>query len=148
MEYFEAYEYKNRRNELFNKTFAANREVSERLRFITGSDCHQWDVYPGVDAGNTGDLPFTYLKCLPTFRGSRWRSRIFLESNRRELLFWLHQIFDEIVIEINGKKAHIPLSPGINAIIGDNSVGKSSIMNSLVGFDASRRRQQMARRNI
>ena len=47
MEYFEAYEYKNRRNELFNKTFAANREVSERLRFITGSDCHQWDVYPG-----------------------------------------------------------------------------------------------------
>lgn len=136
MEYFEAYEYKNRRNELFNKTFAANREVSERLRFITGSDCHQWDVYPGVDVGNTGDLPFTYLKCLPTFRGLAMAvtdiSRIktvgsFFSGSTRSL--------DEIVIEINGKKAHIPLSPGINAIIGDNSVGKSSIMNSLVGFD-------------
>lgn len=136
MEYFEAYEYKNRRNELFNKTFAANREISERLRFITGSDCHQWDVYPGVDANNTGDLPFTYLKCLSTFRGLAMAvtdaSRIktvgsFFSGSIRSL--------DEINMEVDGKEMHIPLSPGINAIIGDNSVGKSSIMNSLVGFD-------------
>lgn len=136
MEYFEAYEYKNRRNELFNKTFAVNREDSERLRFITGSDCHQWNAYPGIDANNATDLPFTYLKCLPTFRGLAMAvtdvSRIktvasFFSGSAKSL--------DEISLELNGKEVSIPLSPGINAIIGDNSVGKSSIMNSMVGFD-------------
>lgn len=135
MEYFEAYEYKNRRNELFNKSFAAKRGDVERLRFITGSDCHQWDAYPGIDKKNEGDLPFTYLKCLPTFRGLAMAvtdvSRIktvdsFFSGSPKSL--------EEICLEISGQAYHVPLSPGINAIIGDNSVGKSSIMNSLVGF--------------
>ncbi|MEG2747151.1 MAG: hypothetical protein RR934_07765, partial [Gordonibacter sp.] len=136
MEYFEVYEYKNRKNELFNKSFAEKNGDAERLRFITSSDCHQWDAYPGIDKNNADDLPFTYLKCLPTFRGLAMAvtdaSRIktansFFSGSTKSL--------DEIVLELDGDEQRIPLSPGINAIIGDNSVGKSSIMNSLVDFD-------------
>lgn len=72
VEYFEAYEYKNRRNELFNKNYAYSHDQQEQLRFITGSDCHVWSVYPNYDmtpSKTDGDFIYTYLKCLPTFKG-------------------------------------------------------------------------------
>lgn len=139
MDYFEAYEYKNRKNELFNKRFLQSGDNTDRLRFITGSDCHQWDVYPGISADDVTDFAFSYLKCLPTFRGLAMAatdaSRIktvdsFFSASTKSL--------DEIVLEVDGSEQKVPLSPGINAIIGDNSVGKSSIMNSLVGFSDAR----------
>lgn len=135
MDYFEAYEYKNRKNELFNKRFLQSEGIADRLRFITGSDCHQWDAYPGITADDVTDFSFSYLKCLPTFRGLAMAatdaSRVktvdsFFSASTKSL--------DEIVLEVEGSVQKIQLSPGINAIIGDNSVGKSSIMNSLVDF--------------
>ena len=135
MDYFEAYEYKNRKNELFNKRYLQGRDIADRLRFITGSDCHQWDAYPGIAADDATDFSFSYLKCLPTFRGLAMAatdaSRVktvdsFFSASTKSL--------DEIVLEVEGGEQRVQLSPGINAIIGDNSVGKSSIMNSLVDF--------------
>ena len=45
-DYFEAFEFKNRRNEVFNKAFLFSTNLEEDIRFITGSDCHDWRVYP------------------------------------------------------------------------------------------------------
>lgn len=137
LEYFEAYEYKNRKHELFNKSFAYSKDQLEQLRFITGSDCHVWSVYPaGDDKSDTNpDHPFTYLKCLPTFKGLAMAvtdiSRIkvvdsFFSRSTKTL--------DSIALILNGEDINVPLSPGINALIGDNSIGKSSLLNALTDF--------------
>lgn len=139
VEYFEAYEYKNRRNELFNKNYAYTTEQREKLRFITGSDCHVWSVYPDYDAHPNPadhDFAYTYLKCLPTFRGLAMAvtdlSRIktvpsFFSGSPNTL--------GSIELTLDDTELSIPLSPGINAIIGDNSIGKSSLLNALNGFN-------------
>lgn len=135
LEYFEAYEYKNRRNELFNKNYSYSHDQMDRLRFITGSDCHVWSAYPAYDKNANSDMPYTYLKCLPTFRGlamavtdiSRIKTVPSFFSGSRKVL-------DSIDISLRGTDISIPLSPGINAIIGDNSIGKSSILNALNGY--------------
>lgn len=135
VEYFEAYEYKNRRNELFNRSYAYSHDQQERLRFITGSDCHVWSAYPDYDTQpSQADRNYapTYLKCLPTFKGLAMAvtdlSRIktvpsFFSGSNSSL--------DAIEFTLNGVDICIPLSPGINAIIGDNSIGKSSLLNAL-----------------
>ena len=42
---------------------------------------------------------------------------------------------DKIKISINGKEKIIPLSRGINAIIGDNSIGKSLLIHKLTNYE-------------
>ena len=42
---------------------------------------------------------------------------------------------DNIKININGKEKIIPLSRGINAIIGDNSIGKSLLIHKLTNYE-------------
>jgi len=135
IEYFEAYEYKNRRNELFNKNYSYTSDQRERLRFITGSDCHVWSVYPDYDEHpNPADCDFayTYLKCLPTFRGLAMAvtdlSRI---KTIPSFFSGSSSTLDAIELSLGGIDISIPLSPGINAIIGDNSIGKSSLLNAL-----------------
>lgn len=140
LDYFEAYEYRNRRNELFNKSYsrAFTSEEQKQLRFITGSDCHVWDAYPSHDShsrSSDAGFAFTHLKCLPTFRGLVMAvtdiARIkvvpsFFSGSSKTL--------DSIDLTLNGANVSIPLSPGINAIIGDNSIGKSSLLNALNEF--------------
>lgn len=138
IDYFEAYEYKNRRNELFNRSYAYSREQQERLRFITGSDCHVWSVYPDYDTQPSPtdcDFAYTYLKCLPTFKGLAMAvtdvSRI---KTVPSFFSGSTAVLDAIELTLNGEDVAIPLSCGINAIIGDNSIGKSSLLNALNDF--------------
>ena len=50
-EYFESFEFKNMKNGMFNINFALkNNENYDQIRFITGSDCHDWNVYPKHDS--------------------------------------------------------------------------------------------------
>ena len=40
------------------------------IRFVTGTDCHDWTIYPREDHSDSiTDFPYTYAKCLPTFKG-------------------------------------------------------------------------------
>lgn len=139
VDYFEAYEYKNRRNELFNNGYAYSTDQRERMRFITGSDCHVWSVYPDYDTQPTQsdhEFSYTYLKCLPTFRGLAMAvtdtSRI---KTMPSFFSGSTLTLDSLELTLNGEDIDIPLSPGINAIIGDNSIGKSSLLNALNEFD-------------
>ena len=69
-DYFEAYEFKNKRNEVFNKEYLISTNLKEAVRFLTGTDCHEWSCYPFEDAtDNATEFPYTYAKCLPTFKG-------------------------------------------------------------------------------
>ena len=45
-DYFEAFEFKNRKNEVFNKNFLNAQELTEDIRFITGNDTgdRAWEV--------------------------------------------------------------------------------------------------------
>lgn len=47
----------------------------------------------------------------------------------------LKTTLEYIEIENNGKTERIPLSMGINVIIGDNSIGKSMLLHALSGFE-------------
>lgn len=138
VDYFEAYEYKNRRNELFNRHYAYTNDQKARLRFITGSDCHVWSVYPDYDTQPNPaerDFAYTYLKCLPTFKGLAMAvtdvSRI---KTVPSFFSGSTTILDTIELTLEGNDITIPLSHGINAIIGDNSIGKSSLLNALNDF--------------
>lgn len=139
IEYFEAYEYKNRRNELFNRAYSYSIDQQERLRFITGSDCHVWSVYPDYDTHPTPsdcNYSYTFLKCLPTFKGVAMAvtdiSRI---KTIPSFFSGSDKMLGSIELTLNGQDFSVPLSPGINAIIGDNSIGKSSLLNALTGYE-------------
>lgn len=134
-EYFEAFEFKNRRNEIFNN-ITKSKMQDDLLRFVTGSDCHDWTVYPKYDSNEKdGSFKFTYLKCLPTFRGVSLAitedSRISLHNN---FFNQSDKIIDTIDLVIDEKEVSIPLSRGINAIIGDNSIGKSLLLHKLTDY--------------
>ncbi|MPN53647.1 hypothetical protein SDC9_201311 [bioreactor metagenome] len=68
-EYFEAYEFRNKKNEIFNKKFIFENHINNSLRMITGSDCHQWSYYPNEDEFSSSEYAFTFVKCLPCFKG-------------------------------------------------------------------------------
>lgn len=135
-EYFEAFEFRNKKNEIFNKNYIFNNNVENELRFITGSDCHDWSVYPREeDTGSFNELSFTFVKCLPTFKGL---VMAITDYRRIKLVnsFFDPSSFsiDKFDIEIDGTTHQIPLSRGINAIIGDNSIGKSLFLHELTGY--------------
>ena len=137
-EYVDAVEIKNRRKELDIKKLIGFYD-KEGVPFLIGSDCHDWDVYPReskTSLERDEDISFSVLKCLPTFEGllmsitdsSRIRvgNTAFFNSGAPML--------DKIEIGIGEQRTEIPLSPGINAIIGDNSIGKSMLIHSLSGY--------------
>lgn len=139
--YFEAYEFKTENTHVFHSLFKKRKnENYEKVRFITGSDCHQWNAYPKHDSqsSETVMLP-TYLKCLPTFRGlamaltddTRIQCNDEFFSNSKNYL-------ESIDYSIEGTELSIPLSRGINAIIGDNSRGKSMFLHALTNFSKSK----------
>lgn len=136
-DYFEAYEFKNKRNEVINKNYLLTKGIDDKVRFVTGTDCHDWSVYPKEDpSDNSADFPYTFAKCLPTFRGLVMALTDQQRLKRIDSFFNVDKTtLDYIEIENNGKVERIPLSKGINVIIGDNSIGKSMLLHALSGFE-------------
>ena len=107
----------------------------DKLMFITGSDCHRWEFYPYTEENEKKDFKFTYIKSLATFKGLAMAitdpHRIELENsffNPNE------KYLEKIELQINGETKSIPLSKGINVIIGDNSIGKSLFLNAITNY--------------
>ena len=141
-EVFEALEFKSLKNGLFNNIFAKkkNKELNyDVVRFITGSDCHQWEYYPKHDNSDTDEevsfFQHTYLKCLPTFKGLTMALSDYSRIHLGDSFFSIDdKKLKEINLKINDNQISIPLSDGINAIIGDNSIGKSLLLHKLTNF--------------
>ena len=135
LDYFESFEFKRKRNEIFNKNYIEKNKEKYKditLRFVTGSDCHDWSKYPKEN----DDFSFTYLKCLPTFRGLSMAvtntKRINYVNN---FYSTTDKCLDSINIEIDNNEYDIKLSKGINVIIGDNSIGKSLLIHKLTNYN-------------
>lgn len=136
-DFFEAYEFKNKRNEVLNKNYLLTKGIDDKVRFVTGTDCHDWNVYPKEEPSDTStDFPYTFAKCLPTFRGLVMALTDQQRLKRIDSFFNADKTtLDYIEINNNGKVEKIPLSKGINVIIGDNSIGKSMLLHALSGFE-------------
>lgn len=136
-DYFEAYEFKNRRNEIINKNYLVTSGLEEEIRFVTGTDCHDWTVYPREDKSDAvAEFPYTYAKCLPTFKGLVMAVTDHLRLKRVDSFFNVDKFtLDAIRLSFGSQEETIPLSKGINVIIGDNSIGKSMILHAITGFE-------------
>ena len=136
-EFFDSFEFRNPTNGIFNNLF--KKKINEKydvVRFITGSDCHDWKSYPQMDRDDTAcDYRHTYLKCLPLFKGIAMSltddSRISLNENSFSID---KKKVDFITIDNDGTIINLPLSHGINVIIGDNSIGKSLLIHKMNDF--------------
>ncbi len=130
-EYFDSLEVRSSKVEGILK----NRFIEDKIKnqvLISGSDCHDWFSYPKHDSKSKEIPCLLSMKSLPSFRGlvmaitNIKRFAFDPDLNRTPFL-------EYIDYEIDGVKKQIPLSYGINAIIGDNSVGKSTLIKSLLG---------------
>ena len=135
-DYFEAFEFKNRRNEILNKAYLFQKHLENQIRFVTGTDCHDWSVYPSETPEEIiSDFPYTYAKCLPTFKG------LVMAITDHTRLKTVNSFFTatkytlpSISFKHDTDDVVIPLSKGINVIIGDNSVGKSLLLHAITGY--------------
>lgn len=126
VDYFDAVEFRSGKVEgmLANYKFE---HALENMRYITGTDCHDWSVYPKQDKTCTQDITFTYMRSLCTFKGL---VMALTEPSRIQIGHYgvRHPYIPSLPVSIDGKENHIPLSSGVNVIIGDNSIGKSLIV--------------------
>lgn len=130
IDYFDAVEFRSGKVEGMLKDYQQEQALTN-LKYITGSDCHVWSVYPKQDEKDTTDVQFSYLKCLPTFKGlvMSLTEPKRVSTSKYDIL---KPFIEEIDINVDGILNKIPLSSGLNVIIGDNSIGKSLILDSLL----------------
>lgn len=136
-DYFEAFEFKNKRNEILNKAFLTTSNLEESLRFITGTDCHDLSCYPAEDLSDKmTDFPYTYAKCLPTFKGLVMAITDYSRLKTVNSFFnGSQQYVKKMSLKVENTIFDVPLSQGINVIIGDNSIGKSLLLHALTNFE-------------
>ena len=130
IEYFDAVEFRSGKVEGILNNYKKEKNL-KNLRYITGTDCHDWEVYPKQNKKDRTKIQYSYLKCLPTFKGL-----VMALTNEKRVSTSKYRLsepfLERLGISIDGEKYSIDLSPGLNVMIGDNSIGKSLILESLL----------------
>lgn len=131
MGYLDAVEFSNEKVQSILKKYKYDYNLNNMVA-ITGSDCHVWTKYPKTRDSDEAPLS-TYIRSLPTFKGL---VMAITEPNRistQPFSFDKSKFYEEFEIKIDGEIKKVKLSKGMNVIIGDNSLGKSMIVNRLMG---------------
>ena len=124
--FFDALEYNNRRVQGILRGELADLRLPARM--VVGSDCHEWSCYPRHDHNQTmPDAYYAEIRALPTFRGLLMALTSPDTRIGRRDYEWKDGYCPEI--ELCGRQ--IPLSPGLNVLIGENGSGKSSLLDLL-----------------
>ncbi len=105
------------------------RDLHLPAKTLLGSDCHDWSCYPKHDPKSQSRIGFpAKIRALPTFRG------LLMALTSPETRIGVPDLEEKETylksIELCGKL--IPMSPGLNALIGENGIGKSTVLNHLV----------------
>lgn len=132
LNYFDAIEFKNPKNEVFTKMYHSERNLSNC--FVTGSDCHDWEVYPQEEKSKEQLPVFSYIKSLPSFKGLKMAVTDDRRLSRTNNFHTNSEYLKTIKYKVNGEEKSVELSPGLNVIIGDNSSGKSALIHALTGY--------------
>lgn len=105
------------------------KDFPKQMGLVCGSDCHQWSAYPLHDEldKNINNKRCFSIKALPTYLGlllalTSPETRFRRKSNEKAY-------YDGIKI---GDRP-IPLSDGINVIVGENGSGKSTLLSAICG---------------
>lgn len=124
--FFDALEYNNRRVQGILRGELADLRLPARM--VVGSDCHEWSCYPRHDHDQAmPDAYFAEIRALPTFCGLLMA----LTSPETRIGWRDYKWKDGYCPEIGLCGRQIPLSPGLNVIIGENGSGKSSLLDLL-----------------
>ncbi|MGI6676528.1 MAG: ABC transporter ATP-binding protein [Bacilli bacterium] len=104
-------------------------DFPDTIAFTYGSDCHQWDLYPKhSDNENMANKQFCFsIKAEPTFTGL-----VMAFTSPHSRFNRIENVNYKYIQNIELNNVSIPLSFGINAIIGENGSGKSSIVYGLL----------------
>lgn len=126
--YISALEFQKPNVEGILKNNLKNMNVNSSL--VIGSDCHEWSAYPKHDSKSSSSTLFHHsmAKIMPTFKG------LLLAFTSPKTRFDVNENTNANYIKsfsILGQE--VPLTNGINAIIGENGAGKSSILKILNG---------------
>lgn len=123
--YIDALEYNKSRTEGIVRDSLEKYETVKGL--IKGSDCHDWEYYPKHNRKVEVEEFILRIRALPTFKG------LLMALSSPDTRFNRSDEQDDkcIINSINISENEIKFSSGINAIIGENGSGKSSILKIL-----------------
>ena len=101
--------------------------ISLPMPLFSGSDCHDWSVYPCHDSKNKNkNFHHSRAKILPTFKG------LLMAITSPEIRFnCIENTNKHFIDSISIRGTTIPLVNGINAIIGENGAGKTTLLKLL-----------------
>ncbi len=107
MEYFDAYEFRNKKNEIYNKIYSLENSMEEKLRFLTGPDCHRCKYYPYTEENDKTEFKYTYIKSLPSFKGLAMAVTDYHRIELENSFFNPNEKYiKEVIIEIDGDEKH------------------------------------------
>lgn len=101
------------------------RKSEINIATLIGSDCHQWKYYPLKDKKSKQRDYVSKIKALPTFDG------LLFSLTSPATRFNRNDYNIEYIKSLSINNIKIPLSKGINTIIGDNGSGKSMLLDLL-----------------